>query len=187
MKLSSGFPFFPHFFSARFFRCLIFLRFLQWIGFIPCMGWCWFWAGPMWRRRRPTKWAVRPLSAPAASKLNRAQHARLLLPVHTYMYTYTYTRTTIHAHNHTQTQTNMYNTSLSRGQHAGPLLQINTSTNKHRYATPFHKRLSLDCIGLKIFGFNALDHNLYSSLWISCTQESKHLSSNAKNVIQCMS
>ena len=124
VKLSSGFPYFPHFFSARFVWCLIFLRFLQWIGFIACMGRWWFWAGPMWRRRRPTKWAVRPLSAPAASKLNRAQHARLLLPVHTYVLVH------IHAHNHIQTNT--YDTSkLSRGKQAGLLLQVNTSTYTH--------------------------------------------------------
>ena len=115
----------PHFFSARFVRCLIFLRFLRWIGFIACMGRCWFWAGPMWRRRRPTKWAVRPLSAPAASKLNRAQHARLLLPVHTYVHIH------MHAHNHIQTQTNKhtntYNTSkLNSAQHARLLLPVHT-------------------------------------------------------------
>ena len=116
----------PPFFSARFVRCLIFLRFLRWIGFIACMGRCWFWAGPMWRRRRPTKWAVRPLSAPAASKLNRAQHARLLLPVHTYMYTYTYTRTIIHK----QTQRNKQ----TRIQH----LQIEESTARPPNAASAH-------------------------------------------------
>ena len=167
----------PHFFSARFVYCLIFLRFLRWIGFIACMGRCWFWAGPMWRRRRPTKWAVRPLSAPAASKLNRAQHARLLLPVHTYMYTYTNTRTIIHKHKHKKRHTTPPNwggiehstSDADRHKH----IHTRTTTYKHRYTTPFHTWLSLDCIGLNIFDLTTpwTQHCGYHA------HESEHLSS----------